>query len=95
MVGFIETIPSLFEINLNSDKSGQEIFSKLSAAISFDEGFIYFLNPESLQLKYTYKKHANYKPETIFPFREKDKKKLFDKTGEIKVITDEDIARVK
>lgn len=80
---FIETIPSLFEINLNSDRSGQEIFNKLSSVIGFDEGFIYFLNPESLQLKYTYKNHSNYKPETVFPFKEKDKKKLFEKSGEI------------
>ena len=83
MSDFIEKIPSLFEIDLNSDKSGQEIFNKLSSIIGFDEGFIYFLNPESLQLKYSYKNHANYKPETVFPFPEKDKKKLFDKAGKI------------
>lgn len=83
MSDFIEKIPSLFEIDLNSDKSGQEIFNKLSSIIGFDEGFIYFLNPESLQLKYSYKNHANYKPETVFPFPEKDKKRLFDKAGKI------------
>lgn len=83
MADFIETIPSLFEINLNSDKSGSEIFDKLSRILSFDEGFIYFLNPESLQLKYSYKKHSNYKLESVFPYKESYKKKLFDKSGEI------------
>ena len=83
MVDFIEKIPSLFEINLNSDKSGQTVFEKLSSILEFDEGFIYFLNPESLQLKYTYKTHANYKIDTEFPFSNSDKKKLFDKSGEI------------
>ena len=80
---FINVIPSLFEIDLNSDKTGTEIFSKLSTILCFDEGFIYFLNPESMQLKYTYKNHANYKLETVFPFKESDKKKLFSKNGEI------------
>lgn len=80
---FINVIPSLFEINLNSDKTGTEIFSKLSNVVCFDEGFIYFLTPDSLQLKYTYKNHANYKLETVFPFKESDKKKLFSKNGEI------------
>lgn len=83
MVDFTEKIPSLFEINLNSDKSGQTIFEKLSTIIKFDEGFIYFLNPDSLQLKYSYKNHSNYKTDTIFEFTSTDKKKLFDKSGGI------------
>ena len=37
---FLKLIPSLFEINLNSDKSGQTIFTKLEQVIGFDEGFI-------------------------------------------------------
>ena len=57
----LKLIPSLFEINLNTDKTGNTIFKKLSSVINFDEGFIYFLNPDSLQLKYTYKNHTNYK----------------------------------
>ena len=48
----LKLIPSLFEINLNTDKSGVLIFEKLSKILDFDEAFIYFLNPESLQLKY-------------------------------------------
>lgn len=95
MSDFIEKIPSLFEIDLNSDKSGQEIFNKLSSIIGFDEGFIYFLNPESLQLKYSYKNHVNYKPETVFPFPEKDKKRLFDKAGKILVQGDNFLKLVK
>ena len=45
----IKIIPSLFEINLNSDKDGKFIFEKLSQIFEFDEGFIYFLNPDYLQ----------------------------------------------
>lgn len=83
MADFVEIIPSLFEINLNSDKSGSEIFNKLSSIIGFDEGFIYFLNSDSLQLKYSFKHHANYKLESVFYFTENYKKKLFNKSGEI------------
>ena len=80
---FIKTIPSLFEINLNSDKSGKVIFDKLSQILNFDEGFIYFVNPDSLQLKYTYKTHSNYQANEIFPFEDSVKKKIFTPDGEI------------
>ena len=80
---FIEIIPSLFEINLNTDKSGSVIFEKLSSVLNFDEGFIYFANPDSLQLKYAYKTHSNYPTEKIFPLNENTKKKIFTPEGEI------------
>lgn len=83
MENFIQLIPSLFEINLNSDKAGSTIFKKLSSIIGFDEGFIYFLNPDSLQLKYTFKTHTNYKLNEVFPLAQNLKKNLFSKEGEI------------
>lgn len=79
----LKLIPSLFEINLNTDKDGSVIFNKLAAVVEFDEGFIYFLNPDSLQLKYTYKSHANYQLNEIFPISANIKQKLFNKDGEI------------
>ena len=79
----LKLIPSLFEINLNTDKDGNTIFRKLSSVINFDEGFIYFLNPDSLQLKYTYKTHANYKINEGFPLSEALKKRVYTKNGEI------------
>ncbi len=80
---FLKLIPSLFEINLNSDKSGKTIFSKLEQVIEFDEGFIYFLNPESLQLKYTYKIHANYKINDTFKLTSKLKTSIYKPDSEI------------
>ena len=79
----LKLIPSLFEINLNTDKDGNAIFRKLSNLVYFDEGFIYYLNPESLQLKYTFKTHANYKTNEVFSMSEKLKKELFNPTGQI------------
>ena len=55
----LKIIPTMFEINLNSDKEGKFIFEKLSEILDFDECFIYFLNPESLQLKYRLQKHSH------------------------------------
>ena len=79
----LKLIPSLFEINLNTDKDGNTIFRKLSNIIYFDEGFIYYLNPESLQLKYTYKTHKNYAINETFPMSQNLKKELFSDGGEI------------
>ena len=79
----IKLIPSLFEINLNTDKDGNSIFRKLSNIIPFEEGFIYLLNPDCVRLKYSYKKHANYKLDEIFPMSAKLKKELFTPDGGI------------
>ena len=79
----LKIIPSLFELNLNNDKGGKYIFEKISQIIEFDEAFIYFLNPESLQLKYSYKEHKNYKTDSIFKFSDSLKKQLFNKDGQI------------
>ncbi len=83
MESFIKTIPELFEINLKTDKNGSTVFQKLEKVISFDEGFIYFVNPDSLQLKYSFKQHNNYQINEIFPLEAKLKKSVFSKTGEI------------
>ena len=83
MADIIDKIPSLFEINLNKDNSGSTIFEKLLSIINFDEGFIYFVNPDSLQLKYSYKKHANYKINTIFEFPQSLKKQIFNNSGKV------------
>lgn len=80
---FIKIIPDLFEIDLNSNKSGSVIFEKLAQVLNFDEGFIYFTNPDSLHLKYTYKKHTNYKINDTFPLNPKTKKEVFDKSSKI------------
>lgn len=80
---FIKLLPSLFEVNINTDDSGHIIFSKLSSLLDFDEGFIYFLNLDSLQLKYSYKKHAGYALDSIFPIPKSCRSLLFAKEGNI------------
>ncbi len=90
----LKLIPNLFDINLNTDKTGKTIFEKLASVISFDEGFIYFLNPDSLQLKYTFKTHNNYKINEVFPFNENLKKQIYSKDGFILKSDDELISTV-
>ncbi len=79
----LKLVPSLFEVNLNSDKTGVNIFRKLEKILAFDEGFIYFLNPDSLQLKYTYKMHANYEIDRVFTLSDELKHSVFSKNGAI------------
>lgn len=90
----LKLIPNLFDINLNTDKTGKTIFEKLTSIISFDEGFIYFLNPDSLQLKYTFKTHNNYKIDEVFPFSENLKRQIYSKDGFILKPDDELISTV-
>ena len=79
----LKLIPSLFEFDLNSERQLFKIFEKF---LAFDEGFIFYANPDSLQLKYTYKKHVNYEPDSIFSLKSDLKNFIFSKTG---IITDE------
>ena len=48
-----EFIPSLFEINLKHDNSGENIFEKISEIFDFDCAGIFYLNPLSVRLKYS------------------------------------------
>lgn len=59
----LEYLPELFETDVGGEI---DFFRKLEKLLIFDEGFIFFANPDSLQLKYSYKKNINYKLESIF-----------------------------
>jgi len=85
----IKYVPSMFEINLNTKNNGEVIFKKLSDVIDFDEGFIYFLNPDNIQLKYSYKQHQRCEANKVYPFDTKLKERLFSKNGEILTSDDE------
>ena len=76
----LEHIPSLFETNLKGDV---DIFKKLENFLTFEEGFIFYANPDSLQLKYTYKKIKNFKLEQTFPINAKEKEFIFSPKGGI------------
>ena len=76
----LKLLPSLFEVDMSS---GVNIFRKLEKVFIFDEGFIYYANPDSLQLKFSYKKHSNYEIDKVFPISGKIKDFVFKKDGKI------------
>ena len=76
----LEYIPSLFETDL---KGEIDIFKKLEKILLFDEGYIFFTNTNSLQLKYSYRSNENYQIDNIFYFDDKIKDFIFSKKGGI------------
>ena len=82
----IKYIPELF----TTDIKGQiDIFRKLEKILIFEEGFLYFANPDSLQLKYHYKKHSNYKIEQVFNMDKTTRDFVFSKKNAIMLNSDE------
>ena len=76
-------LPELFEISLSSDKNGAGIFRKIEKFLCFHDAFIYFANTNSLQLKYSYKKHANYEIDRTFKINTEIKNFIFSKNSKI------------
>lgn len=85
----LKMIPSLFETDLNSER---HLFKKFEKVLLFDEGYIFYANPESLQLKYSYKKHANYEIDSTFDITGDLKKFIFSKES---IILDETTPLIK
>lgn len=76
----IEYIPNLFTTDV---KGNVDIFKKLEKILIFDESFIYFANPDSLQLKYVYKNHKDFLPENTYNLTKPVKDFVFNKNGKI------------
>ena len=76
----LKILPSLFDIDFNGS---MPLFRKLDKFLIFDEGFIYYANPDSLQLKYSYKKHSEYNIDSVFNLDSNLKKFIFSKNGKI------------
>ncbi len=76
----LKILPSLFEIEANGSVT---LFRKLDKFLIFDEGFIFYANPDSLQFKYSYKKHLEYSVDAAYVLDSNLKKFIFSKTGKI------------
>ena len=77
----LKLIPEILNKELSND--GKTIFRALEKMLIFDECFIYFVNSDSLQLKYSYKKHKNYESNKCYKFDENFKKTIFSLKGDI------------
>lgn len=73
----IECLPLFFENRIQPDSLGAEIFEPLRKVINFDESYIFFLNPDSVRLKYIFAKDRKYSPDDLFPINDKIKSDLF------------------
>lgn len=81
----LEYLPNLFETDL---QGSIDIFKKLEKILIFDEGFIYYANPDNLQLKYSYKKQSNFLKEQVYDLTKTIKDFIFTKSGKILSDTD-------
>lgn len=74
-----EFLPTLFNINLKDDKDGKSLFFKLKSIFDYDYGYIFYLNPESVQLKYS---NINKELiESVYDMSKKDMKFLYSPDG--------------
>ena len=76
----LEYLPSLFETDVKGDI---DIFRKLEKLLVFDNAYIFYVNPDSLQLKYLYKKNATFKIDDVFNLDKNTKDFVFSKQGGI------------
>ncbi len=74
----LKCISTLFNINLNSEEGESVVFERLAQVIEFDYAGIYFLNPESAQLKYS---STTSEINSIFKLSSDDKKNLYSAEG--------------
>ena len=79
----LNIFPLFFETNLNEDGGAQAIFENLEKIFEFDDAFIYFANPESLQLKYSYNCYNTYSTDITFPFNPRQKKLVYSEDNYI------------
>lgn len=72
----LKYLPSLFESNV---KGEIDIFKKLEKILAFNEAFIYYANPESLQLKYSYNSIEDKRIDSIYNLNTEENGFVFSK----------------
>lgn len=77
----IKNLPLLFDNQLQLDATGGKIFDALKKIIDYDEGFIFFINPDSIQLKYAKKVANNLPINGLYFINDKLKSELFSPKG--------------
>lgn len=85
----VEYLPEFFNIQLDVDLHGAGVFEPLRKIIDFDQGYIFFLNPDSVDLKYLFGKDRRYDIGNEFSINKKIKEKLFSDENLILNLKDE------
>ena len=73
----IKYLPTFFDNRLQIDAYGSGIFESLKKIIDFDEAYIFFLNPDSINLKYIYGESKEHSIDDSFPIDKDIKNDLF------------------
>lgn len=73
----IEYLPMFFDTQLQLDPYGVGIFEPLRKIIDFDQGYVFFSNPDSIQLKYLFGKDRRYEVSDSFFINNQIKSDLF------------------
>lgn len=79
----IKYLPEFFETQLQNDLSGAVLFETIKNIIDFNEGYIFYLNPDSIQLKYSYKKNQQLPHGNVFYINDKIKKEILSSKSEV------------
>ena len=73
----VKYLPMFFDSQLELDKAGTRLFQLLKKVVGFDQAYIFFLNPESIQLKYAFNNCLDLEMDYSLFINEKIKKDLF------------------
>lgn len=73
----ITYLPMFFDSQLQFDAHGAGIFEPLRKIINFDEGYVFFLNPDSIRLKYLFGQNRRHSIDDIFQIDTQIKRDLF------------------
>lgn len=79
----IKNLPTFFESQLETDTFGAGIFEPFREIINFDEGYVFFLNPDSMNVKYAFGKDKKCQTDEIFELNMEIKRELFNLENEI------------
>lgn len=79
----VKFLPTLFDSKIQMDTSAEALFVAVKRIINFDDAYIFFLNPDSIGLTYTYGKHSALKPGQTFFVNEKLRKELFSEKSQV------------
>lgn len=74
----IKYLPMFFDSQLQFDTLGAGIFEPFRQILDFDEGYVFFLNPDSIQVKYAYGKDKKYSVDDVLPIDMDIKRDLFN-----------------
>ncbi len=77
----LRAIPEFFETNLNTDSSAISVFEKLNKIFEYEQAYIYYLNPEGAQLKFSANKDNEYIIDKVFKLQPKVLEKMYNDNG--------------